>query len=258
MGKILDFLKIITTDQYLGWVLLGIFVLVILVFIFIVANYQAKKQKVKDDARKYRLTELSSLSDEEVKNIANNVSDPEVLYQKLEEHEILVNAEINKGKTKTTANKKSTTQKEAEPTKKPTQTTKKSTKKVEEQVKTPAEEETKKSKKVVYTGKWKIKQDDGKFFAELSASNGVIVLKTEYYTSLTGVKNGIETIKKNVTDGNFATSVDKNGRYCFKLFSKSNRLICVSDYYSSKAKCEGGINSVKRFALAAIIIIEEN
>ena len=113
-------------------------------------------------------------------------------------------------------------------------------------------------KKQSYSGKWKIKRDtDGKYFAELYASNGVKVLKTETYTSLSGVKNGIETIKKNITVGNFATSVDKNGRYCFKLFSKSNRLICVSDYYSSKAKCDGGINSVKRFAETANVIIEE-
>ena len=68
-------------------------------------------------------------------------------------------------------------------------------------------------KKQSYSGKWKIKRDtDGKYFAELYASNGVKVLKTETNTSLSGAKNGIETIKKNITVGNFATSVDKIGR----------------------------------------------
>ena len=88
-------------------------------------------------------------------------------------------------------------------------------------------------------------------------------IKRYYEEAMRDLKNEkeraklIETIKKNITVGNFATSVDKNGRYCFKLFSKSNRLICVSDYYSSKAKCDGGINSVKRFAETANVIIEE-
>lgn len=108
-----------------------------------------------------------------------------------------------------------------------------------------------------YTGKWKVKEQDGKFFAELTASNGGLLLRTETYTSLSGVKNGIETIKKNIDSGNFATSIDKYGHYRFKLFSHSNRLICVSENYSSKAKCESGIESVKRFAKTANVILDE-
>ena len=111
--------------------------------------------------------------------------------------------------------------------------------------------------KKAYTGKWKIKQENSKFYAELQASNGGVLLKTETYASLTGVKSGIETIKKNIDDGNFAISSDKNGRYRFKLYSKLNRLICISEDYSSRAKCDKGIESVKRFAKKAYIIIEE-
>ena len=193
MSKIKEFLKLITSDQYIGWVLLGIFVLVILVFISIVTNYQAKKKKAETDARNYKIKEITSLSDEEVKNIANNVSDPELLYQKLEEQEQKVKAEIEKTKTKVSV-KEDATKTQPEPTKKTT-TTKKTTKKPESADATKKVVKEEAPKKVVYTGKWKIKQEDGKYFAELIASNGVIVLKTEYYTSLTGVKNGIETIK---------------------------------------------------------------
>jgi uncharacterized protein YegP (UPF0339 family) len=75
---------------------------------------------------------------------------------------------------------------------------------------------------------------------------------------MSGVKSGIETIKKNVESGNFAISIDKYDHYHFKLFSKSNKLICVSEDYSSKAKCESGIASVKRFATDATIILEES
>ena len=71
------------------------------------------------------------------------------------------------------------------------------------------------------------------------------------------MKNGIDTIKKNIDGGNFAISVDKYGHYHFKLFNSNNRYICVSEDYSSKNKCESGIESVKRFAKTDTIIIEE-
>ncbi len=108
-----------------------------------------------------------------------------------------------------------------------------------------------------YTGKWKIVQDDDGYYAVLTASNGGTLLQTEKYRSITNVKNGIETIKKNVDSGNFAISIDKYGHYHFKLFNLSNRLICMSEDYSSKAKCESGIESVKRFAKTASIIQED-
>lgn len=121
----------------------------------------------------------------------------------------------------------------------------------------PSEQKTAQAHKQAYAGKWVIvKDEDGKYYAKLLASNGGVLLQTENYSSLSGVKNGIQTIKKNVDSGNFATSIDKHGHYSFKLFSMSNRLICQSEDYSSKAKCESGINSVKRFAKTDLIINE--
>lgn len=113
-------------------------------------------------------------------------------------------------------------------------------------------------RKQSYSGKWVIvKDEDGKYFAKLLASNGGVLIKTESYSSLSGAKNGIQTIKKNVDGGNFATSIDKYGRYSFKLFSMSNRLIFRSEDYSSKAKCESAINSVKRFAKTETLVRED-
>lgn len=121
----------------------------------------------------------------------------------------------------------------------------------------PSEQKTAQAHKQAYAGKWVIvKGEDGKYYAKLLASNGGVLLQTVNYTSLSGVKNGIQTIKKNVDGGNFATSIDQYGHYSFKLFSMSNRLICQSEDYSSKAKCESGINSVKRFAKTDLIINE--
>ncbi len=120
-----------------------------------------------------------------------------------------------------------------------------------------ANQDKKQPVKKSYSGKWKIKQVETKYYAELIASNGGILLKTEFYASLSGVKNGIETIKKNIDEGNFTISLDKHGHYRFKLFSKLNRLICISEDYSSRAKCDSGIESVKRFAKTAYVLIEE-
>ncbi len=165
-----------------------------------------------------------------------------------------VNATTTK-KTKTTTIKdtNSTVTEDKKPTTSTATNKAKSTKTDTTKNVTPTIETTKKA----YTGKWKIKQENSKYIAELHASNGGVLLRTEAYTSLTGVKSGIETIKKNIDDGNFTISSDKYGHYRFKLFSKLNRLICISEDYSSRAKCDKGIESVKRFAKTAYVIIEE-
>lgn len=179
--------------------------------------------------------------------------------------------EDKKSTTTTTEKAKTTTKKATKTTsedkKVTTTTTTEKPKKTSEDKKTTTTKSTTASENKVtetapakksYTGKWKIKQENSKYFAELHASNGGILLRTETYTSLTGVKSGIETIKKNIDDGNFTISSDKYGHYRFKLFSKLNRLICISEDYSSRAKCDSGIASVKRFAKTAYVLIEDD
>lgn len=108
-----------------------------------------------------------------------------------------------------------------------------------------------------YAGKWLIYVEDGKYAANLVASNGEILLRTEAYTALSGVKSGIATVKNNIEKDNFALSVDKNGNFFFKLYSSSTRLLCVSEAYSSKSACESAIESCKRFAKTAVIEIDK-
>lgn len=111
---------------------------------------------------------------------------------------------------------------------------------------------------VKYAGKWLIYVEDGKYAANLVASNGEVLLRSESYTALSGVKSGIETIKNNVAKNNFAISLDKNGNFFFKLYSSSTRLLCVSEGYSAKAVCESAVESVKRFAKTAVIEIKKD
>ncbi len=106
-----------------------------------------------------------------------------------------------------------------------------------------------------YNGKWIIYQAEERYFADLKASNGELMLRTESYATLSGIKSGIETLKKNIENENFAISLDKNGNFVFKIFSTSKRLLCVGEGYSSREQCEKAFNSVKRFSKTAKIIV---
>ncbi len=112
-----------------------------------------------------------------------------------------------------------------------------------------------KEEKVKYAGKWIITEENGRFTATLHASNGELMLAGESYSSLSGCKSGIETLKKNIENDNYAINVDKNGNFVFKIFSTANRLLCVGEGYGTREQCEKAFASVKRFAKTATIIV---
>jgi len=111
-----------------------------------------------------------------------------------------------------------------------------------------------KVEEVKYAGKWVIYKENDRFVADLKASNGEIMLSSESYTSLSGIKSGIETLKKNIASENYAINLDKNGNYVFKIFSTANRLLCIGEGYSTKDQCEKAFASVKRFAKTAVVV----
>ncbi len=110
---------------------------------------------------------------------------------------------------------------------------------------------------IKYAGKWLIYEEDGRFFAELKASNGELMLRSESYSSLSGVKSGIITLKKNIEIDNYAISLDKNGNFFFKIFSTAKRLLCVGEAYATREQCEKAFASVKRFSKTAKIFIKK-
>ena len=112
-----------------------------------------------------------------------------------------------------------------------------------------------KEEKVKYAGKWIITEENGRFTATLHASNGELMLAGESYSSLSGCKSGIETLKKNIENDNYAINVDKNGNFVFKIFSTANRLLCVGEGYGTREQCEKAFASVKRFAKTATITV---
>ena len=241
--------------------LIIISILLFVVLIFFIVYIKTKVDKRKQEEMKITIKQaIATLTDEEIENISKNVSNPSRFRE-------MVNEEVKNKKERTlkkTSQSDKNIAKEVNPPveiKEEVATTevvkpKKTTKQKQVAEQKPNSEQSGQIKRV-YTGKWKIKQDDSGFVASLYASNGGLLLRTEHYTTLSGVKSGIQTIKRNAEIGNFAISIDKHNHYHFKLFSSSNKLICVSEDYSSKAKCDNGIASVKRFAPSATIILEE-
>ena len=104
-------------------------------------------------------------------------------------------------------------------------------------------------------GKWQIViEDRWHYLAKLLNLDGEVILQSETYSALSGVKSGIETIKKNIENDNFALSVDKFGKYFFKLYSSSTRLLCVSNTFQDLQTCKKTIEQVKKFYKSPITV----
>lgn len=104
---------------------------------------------------------------------------------------------------------------------------------------------------------------------DLKAANGQVILTSEVYTTEAACRKGIESVIKNAplapienqTEDNWKQEVnpkfqiyfDKKGNYRFRLKARNGEIIAVSDSYSAKAGCLGGIESVKTNALNAFV-----
>ena len=103
-------------------------------------------------------------------------------------------------------------------------------------------------------GKWKIdKNSDGEFCAKLFASNGQLMLATEVVTQRKTAINAITAVKKNAEIGNFIIDRDKFGRFYYKLRNSQKSVICIGEAYDTLESCTSAIESVRRFALSAIV-----
>ena len=107
-------------------------------------------------------------------------------------------------------------------------------------------------------GKWLlIPESDGYFFGKLFANNGEMLLQTERYKGVSGLKSGIETIKKNIAKDNFEITVDKNKTYNFKLFASNQGLLCIGEGYTSRENALSAIQSVKNFSNSLTFVSDE-
>ena len=106
-------------------------------------------------------------------------------------------------------------------------------------------------------GKFEIHQSEksGKFYFNLKARNGQVILTSQGYASKSGCDNGIKSVMSNSTDDDcFERKVAKNGKLHFNLLARNKQIIGSSQMYSTKSGMENGIKSVKSNAPNANIV----
>lgn len=105
-------------------------------------------------------------------------------------------------------------------------------------------------------GKFEIKKStNGKFFFNLKAGNGQIILSSEMYETKAACEGGIESVRKNAADeGRFEKRESKNGEPYFVLKAANGQEIGRSETYSSDSACQNGIESVQANAPNAEIV----
>ena len=110
-----------------------------------------------------------------------------------------------------------------------------------------------------YAGKWVIRKNDetDAYHFELLASNGEKLLSSIDYTSVAGARGGIKTHKANIAKDNLTNATSKSKQYFFKLLSGTKQILCTGETYKTKSRCESAIESVKRFAETAVIVVEK-
>ena len=123
-------------------------------------------------------------------------------------------------------------------------------------------------------GKFEIKKtkNDG-FMFNLKAGNGEVIATSETYNSLDACKNGInsvitnapeapvedQTVEGYATEKNpkFELYADKKGEFRFRLKARNGEIIAVSEGYKAKASCLNGIESVRKNAPDAPVVVDE-
>ena len=108
---------------------------------------------------------------------------------------------------------------------------------------------------------------------DLKAGNGEVIATSEVYASQAACKNGVESVRKNApvaavedqTVEGFAVEkhpkfeiyTDKAGELRFRLKATNGQIIAVSEGYKAMAGCKNGIESVKKNAPEAAVMVEE-
>ncbi len=122
-------------------------------------------------------------------------------------------------------------------------------------------------------GKFVIKTTpSGAFCFNLYAANGQSIATGDGYTSLASCKTGIESVIKNAPNAyyedqtaedypkavnpKFELYQDESGEFRFRLKARNGEIIAVSEGYKSKQSCENGIESVRKNAPEADVVVD--
>lgn len=113
---------------------------------------------------------------------------------------------------------------------------------------------------------------NGGFRFNLKAGNGEIIATSETYTTDSACKHGIESVRKNaveakledqtvenfekVTNPKFEVYKDKAGEFRFRLKAGNGEIIATGEGYKAKASCLNGIESIRKNAPDAEVVVE--
>ena len=121
-------------------------------------------------------------------------------------------------------------------------------------------------------GKFVVKTTKSGFVFNLKAGNGEVIATSESYKSQDSCLNGVESVRKNCVGGvedqtvegfeklthpKFEVYADKAGEFRFRLKARNGEVIAVSEGYKAKQSCMNGIESVKKNAPDAEVVIQE-
>lgn len=122
-------------------------------------------------------------------------------------------------------------------------------------------------------GKFVIKEVKTGFMFNLKAGNGEIIATSEVYTTLDACKNGCASVAKNAPVANledqtaagfetqknpkFEVYTDKAGEFRFRLKATNGQIIAVGEGYKAKAGCLNGIESIRKNAPEAPVVVTE-
>ena len=109
-------------------------------------------------------------------------------------------------------------------------------------------------------GKFEVKQaKNGKYYFNLKAGNGEIILTSQMYADKGGCEKGIESVRTNsASEDQFDALEDKSGKPYFVLKAKNSQVIGRSESYSSKSSLKKGVASVMRNAPEARVVEVES
>ena len=258
VDKIIEYFK---NNPILGIILLVVVVVLVAVIIWAIVAACKKSGKKKNDAEQpdTAVEDTSELADEEPQQVIPYEEMPVELNEKEEE-----TAETPVPEPAVQAPAET----EPEPEKKEIAAEEQPekvlvTEEKKQAPKKPRKTQSKEALAKIYSGKWVVsvsgQNDDGtpSYSFELRASNGEKLLSSVDYKSVQGAKNGIKTYKSNIEKDNFTIAQNKKGEFYFRLLNGSGHLLSTGEQYQSKSSCENALDSVQRFAMTAVIVVEE-
>lgn len=96
-------------------------------------------------------------------------------------------------------------------------------------------------------GKFELKRSkDDKFYFNLKAGNGQVILSSQRYGARADAEGGIESVRTNAASPQrFERKTAANGDPYFVLKAANGQVIGKSEMYSSSSAMENGISSVQ-------------